>query len=82
MSANFHGAECLLCGGTFIEDLVCRVVQQEPEAKVNVSRDVVQRRPVIAAAALFGAYGIGIDLDPERIAIAKTNARTLGVPIV
>jgi SAM-dependent methyltransferase len=36
-------------------------------------------RVVIAAAAKFGARGIGVDLDPERIAEAAYNASVAGV---
>jgi precorrin-6B methylase 2 len=36
-------------------------------------------RIVIAAAQKFGARGIGIDLDPERIREAQANARKAGV---
>lgn len=36
-------------------------------------------RIVIAAAQRYGARGVGIDLDPERIAESRANARTAGV---
>jgi SAM-dependent methyltransferase len=36
-------------------------------------------RIVIAAAKLFGAHGVGIDIDPERIKEARENAKTAGV---
>ena len=36
-------------------------------------------RVVIAAAAKFGARGVGVDLDPERIAEADYNASVAGV---
>jgi len=36
-------------------------------------------RIVISAARRFGARGVGIDLDPERIREASTNARLAGV---
>jgi ribosomal protein L11 methylase PrmA len=36
-------------------------------------------RIVIAAAKEFGARGIGIDIDPERIEEANANARAAGV---
>ena len=36
-------------------------------------------RIVIAAARDFGARGVGIDIDPVRIAEAKENARKAGV---
>jgi len=36
-------------------------------------------RIVIAAARGYGARGVGIDIDPERIREAKENARRAGV---
>lgn len=36
-------------------------------------------RIVIAASARFGARGVGIDIDPERIKEARENARKAGV---
>lgn len=36
-------------------------------------------RIVIAAAQLFGARGVGIDIDPQRIDEARKNAATAGV---
>jgi ribosomal protein L11 methylase PrmA len=36
-------------------------------------------RIVIAAAKTYGAHGVGIDLDPDRIREAKENARKAGV---
>ena len=36
-------------------------------------------RIVVTAAKKFGAKGIGIDIDPERIAESKENVRTNGV---
>jgi len=36
-------------------------------------------RIVIAAAEKFGARGVGIDIDPERIKEAEENARKAGV---
>lgn len=36
-------------------------------------------RIVIAAAKLFGAHGVGIDIDPARIAEAKANAKKASV---
>ena len=34
---------------------------------------------VIAAAKLYGARGVGVDLDPERIRNARANAASAGV---
>ena len=36
-------------------------------------------RVVIAAASKFGARGIGVDLDPDRIAESEYNASVAGV---
>jgi SAM-dependent methyltransferase len=36
-------------------------------------------RIVIAAAKKYGAHGVGIDINPQRIREAKTNAKTAGV---
>jgi SAM-dependent methyltransferase len=36
-------------------------------------------RIVIAAATLYGAHGVGIDINPQRIHEAKENARKAGV---
>ena len=36
-------------------------------------------RLVITAAEKYGASGIGIDIDPERIAEARENAKKAGV---
>jgi SAM-dependent methyltransferase len=36
-------------------------------------------RIVITAARLYGARGVGIDIDPERVAEARTNAAKEGV---
>ena len=36
-------------------------------------------RIVIAAAKTYGAHGVGIDIDPQRIKEAKENARKAGV---
>ena len=36
-------------------------------------------RIVIAAAKTYGARGVGIDIDPDRIREAKENAKKAGV---
>jgi SAM-dependent methyltransferase len=36
-------------------------------------------RIVVGAAKYYGAHGVGIDINPERIAEAKENARKAGV---
>lgn len=52
----------------------------------NVTKDDVvydlgcgDGRIVIAAAEKFGAHGVGIDIDPERISEARANATKAGV---
>lgn len=63
------------------QDVVVRMLEL---AKVS-SRDVVydlgcgDGRIVIEAARRFGARGVGIDIDPRRIAEAEENARRAGV---
>jgi cyclopropane fatty-acyl-phospholipid synthase-like methyltransferase len=36
-------------------------------------------RIVIAAAKQYGAHGVGVDIDPDRIAEARANAKAAGV---
>jgi SAM-dependent methyltransferase len=36
-------------------------------------------RIVIAAAKLYGAHGVGVDINPERIQEARANAKQAGV---
>jgi 23S rRNA G2445 N2-methylase RlmL len=40
---------------------------------------VVNGRIVIAAAKEYGAHGVGVDINPVRIAEAKENAKKAGV---
>ncbi len=61
------------------------VVRAMLELAHVTSRDVVydlgcgDGRIVIAAAKEYGARGVGIDIDPERIAESKANAAAAGV---
>lgn len=61
------------------------VVREMLELAKVESRDTVydlgsgDGRIVIAAAKDFGAHGVGIDIDPERIAESRANAETAGV---
>ncbi|MFN2447068.1 MAG: cyclopropane-fatty-acyl-phospholipid synthase family protein [Vicinamibacterales bacterium] len=63
------------------EEVVDRMLRL---AKVD-KRDVVfdlgsgDGRIVIAAAATFGARGVGVDIDPQRIAESVANAKAAGV---
>ena len=51
----------------------------------TTSRDTVydlgcgDGRIPIAAAKMYGAHGVGLDIDPKLVALAKSNARTAGV---
>ena len=36
-------------------------------------------RIVIAAAKTYGAHGVGVELDPDLVAVARENARRVGV---
>lgn len=61
------------------------VVQRMLELADVTSSDVVydlgcgDGRIVIAAASKYGARGVGIDIDPVRIAESKANAKKAGV---
>ena len=63
------------------EDIVEKMLEL---AKVGPS-DVVydlgcgDGRIVITAARKYGAHGVGVDLDPKRIAESRANARNAGV---
>ena len=63
-----------------------QAVAEEMLRMANVSKQSVvydlgcgDGRIVIAAAVHFGARGVGIDIDPERIRESKQNARAAGV---
>ncbi len=63
-----------------------QAVAEEMLSMANVSKQSVvydlgcgDGRIVIAAAVHFGARGVGIDIDPERIRESKQNAREAGV---
>ena len=67
--------------------------EPSPDAVVRAMLDVARVGPndvvydlgsgdgriVIAAAKLYGARGVGVDLDPQRIAEAQENAKRAGV---
>lgn len=61
------------------------VVDKMLELAQVTSKDVVydlgcgDGRIVITAAQKFGAHGVGIDIDPERIVESEANARAAGV---
>ena len=61
------------------------VVEKMLELAGVTDRDVVydlgcgDGRLVVTAAKKYGARGVGIDIDPERIAESRANARAAGV---
>ena len=63
------------------EDVVARMLRLAD----TTSRDVVydlgcgDGRIPIAAAKKYGAHGVGLDIDPKLIELAKANARAAGV---
>jgi len=63
------------------EPIVDRMLQMANVKKGDVLYDLGcgDGRIVIAAAKRFGTRGVGIDIDPVRIAEAQENARKAGV---
>lgn len=63
------------------QDIVERMLSMAKVGRPDVVYDLGcgDGRIVISAARRFGARGVGIDLDPERIAEAEANARQAGV---
>jgi SAM-dependent methyltransferase len=61
------------------------VVERMLELAAVSSKDVVydlgcgDGRTVVTAAKKYGARGVGVDIDPERIAESKANAKQAGV---
>lgn len=62
-------------------DIVARMLALAQVGKQDVVYDLGcgDGRIIIEAARRFGARGVGIDLDPARIAEAQANARLAGV---
>ncbi len=62
-------------------ELVNRMLQMANVGPGDVVYDLGcgDGRIVIAAARQFGARGVGIDLDPKLIRVARANARAAGV---
>ncbi len=63
------------------QDVVDRMLELAGVTKDDVVYDLGcgDGRIVITAARRFGARGVGIDFDPERIAEANANAKRAGV---
>jgi SAM-dependent methyltransferase len=63
------------------QDVVERMLELAGVGKGDVVYDLGcgDGRLVITAAKKFGARGVGIDIDPERIAESQANARAAGV---
>jgi precorrin-6B methylase 2 len=85
----------LFASGSYIEQSVARDVPYVPTPEpvvekmlelANVGRDDViydlgsgDGRIVITAAKKYGARGVGVDIDPERVAEAQQNAEAASV---
>ncbi len=63
------------------EDVVERMLKLAGATKTDVVYDLGcgDGRIPIAAARIYGARGVGIDIDPKRIAEAQANAKAAGV---
>jgi SAM-dependent methyltransferase len=63
------------------DDVVGRMLEFANVGKNDVVYDLGcgDGRIVIAAARTYGARGVGIDIDPERIAESEANAKRAGV---
>jgi SAM-dependent methyltransferase len=62
-------------------DVVDRMLSLAGTTKTDVVYDLGcgDGRIPIAAARTYGARGVGLDIDPKRIAEARANAKTAGV---
>lgn len=63
------------------EDVVDRMLQLARVTKDDVVYDLGcgDGRIVVAAAKKYGARGMGVDIDPQRIAESEANAKKAGV---
>lgn len=63
------------------QDVVERMLELAGVTRHDVVYDLGcgDGRIVITAAKKYGARGVGVDIDPERIAESKANAETAGV---
>jgi ubiquinone/menaquinone biosynthesis C-methylase UbiE len=63
------------------EDVVDRMLRMAGTTNADVVYDLGcgDGRIPIAAAKLFGARGVGIDIDPKRIEESRANAKAAGV---
>jgi len=66
---------------TTLQDIVDRMLSMAKVGRGDVVYDLGcgDGRIVISAARKYGARGVGIDLDPDRIREAHANARAAGV---
>src|SRR4051795_8383526 len=63
------------------QEVVLRMLQLANVGKDDVVYDLGcgDGRIVITAARIYGAHGVGVDIDPQRIAEANANAKRAGV---
>jgi len=63
------------------EDVVDRMLALAKVTKADTVYDLGcgDGRIVITAAKKYGAHGVGVDIDPQRIAEANENAKAAGV---
>jgi len=63
------------------EEAVAAMLKLADVKKTDVVYDLGcgDGRIVVAAAKNYGAHGVGIDIDPQRISEAKANAQKAGV---
>ena len=63
------------------QEVVVRMLQLADVGKDDVVYDLGcgDGRIVITAAKIYGAHGVGVDIDPQRIAEANANAKRAGV---
>lgn len=63
------------------QDVVEKMLELAQVGKQDVVYDLGcgDGRTIVTAAKAYGARGVGVDIDPERIAEAKENAKRAGV---
>jgi SAM-dependent methyltransferase len=80
-SQQVSGAQSLAPYVPTPQDVVDRMLTLANVAASDVVYDLGcgDGRLVITAAKKFGAHGVGVDIDPERIAESQANAKKAGV---